>query len=157
MSKFPEGRRETLVVHQRGCYALYCPYCLILMMPDVFINKNRFYNPVDYVLGLIGGTWKTPILWRLQYKTFRYSELEKDIPHISQKMLTKSLKELEQEGVISKTVFAAVPPKVIYDLTEKGKRLIPLITSMRNLGIELMQEEGIDYEKMVREEIKKKK
>lgn len=127
------------------------------MMPDVFINKNRFYNPVDYVLGLIGGTWKTPILWRLQYKTFRYSELEKDIPHISQKMLTKSLKELEQEGVISKTVFAAVPPKVIYDLTEKGKRLIPLITSMRNLGIELMQEEGIDYEKMVREEIKKKK
>ena len=127
------------------------------MMPDVFINKNRFYNPVDYVLGLIGGTWKTPILWRLQYKTFRYSELEKDIPHISQKMLTKALKELEQEGVISKTVFAAVPPKVIYDLTEKGKRLIPLITSMRNLGIELMQEEGIDYEKMVREEIKKKK
>ena len=126
-------------------------------MPDVFINNNRFYNPVDYVLGLIGGTWKTPILWRLQYKTFRYSELEKDIPHIIQKMLTRALKELEQDGIVSKKVFAEVPPKVIYDLTEKGKRLIPLITSLRNLGIELMQEEGIDYEKMVREEIKKKK
>ena len=143
-------------MHQRGCYALYCPYCLILFMPDVFINKNRFYNPVDYVLGLIGGTWKTPILWRLQYKPFRYSELERDIPHISQKMLTRALKELEQDGVVSKKVFAEVPPKVIYDLTEKGKRLIPLITSLRNLGIELMLEEGIDYEKMVREEMKKK-
>ena len=72
-------------------------------------------------------------------------------------MLTRALKELEQDGVVSKKVFAEVPPKVIYDLTEKGKRLIPLITSLRNLGIELMQEEGIDYEKMVREEIKKKK
>lgn len=126
-------------------------------MPDVFINKNRFYNPVDYVLRLIVTTWKTPILWRLQYKPFRYSELEKDIPHISQKMLTRALKELEQDGPIYKKVFAEVPPKVIYDLTEKGKRVIPLITSLRNIGIELMQEEGIYYEKMVWEEIKKKK
>jgi DNA-binding HxlR family transcriptional regulator len=125
-------------------------------MPDVLINNNRFYNPVDYVLQLIGGTWKTPILWRLRNKSLRYNELEKDIPHISQKMLTKALKEMEQNGIISKEVFASVPPKVIYSLTEKGKKLIPLIENIRNSGIALMKEDGIDYEKMVKEEKKNK-
>jgi DNA-binding HxlR family transcriptional regulator len=125
-------------------------------MPDVLINNNRFYNPVDYVLQLIGGTWKTPILWRLRNKSLRYNELEKDIPHISQKMLTKALKEMEQNGIISKEVFASVPPKVIYSLTEKGKKLIPLIEHIRNQGIELLKDDGIDYEKIVKEEKKNK-
>lgn len=124
-------------------------------MPDVFINSQRFYNPVDYVLQLIGGTWKVPVLWRLRTKKLRYTELEKDIPHISQKMLTKALKELETEGLITKTIFAEVPPKVIYELSDKGKHIIPLIESIRNYGIELMKLDGIDYEKMIREEKKK--
>jgi DNA-binding HxlR family transcriptional regulator len=124
-------------------------------MPDVLLNKNRFYNPVDYVFKLIGGTWKVPILWRLRKKDLRYSEIEKDIPHISQKMLTKALKELEGDKIISKIIFAEVPPKVIYSLTEKGKNLIPLIELIRNTGIELLQKEGIDYEQMIREEKKK--
>jgi DNA-binding HxlR family transcriptional regulator len=126
-------------------------------MPDVLINKSRFYNPVDYVLHLIGGTWKPPILWRLRNKSLRYNELEKDIPHISQKMLTKALKEMEQSGIVSKQIFAAVPPKVIYSLTEKGRQLVPLIESIRNFGINLMKEDGIDYEKMIREEVKPEK
>ena len=91
-------------------------------MPDVFIHNQRFYNPVDYVLQLIGGTWKVPVLWRLRKRSLRYTELEKDIPHISQKMLTKALKELEADGLVSKTTFAEVPPRVIYALTEKGVR-----------------------------------
>lgn len=126
-------------------------------MPDVFIHNQRFYNPVDYVLQLIGGTWKVPVLWRLRSKKLRYTELEKDIPHISQKMLTKALKELEAEGLVIKAVFAEVPPKVLYELSEKGKHIIPLIESIRNYGIELMQLDGIDYEKMIREEKKKAK
>ena len=125
-------------------------------MPDVFIHNQRFYNPVDYVLQLIGGTWKVPVLWRLKNKPHRYNELEKDIPHISQKMLTKALKELETSGLITKTVFAAVPPKVIYEISEKGKQIIPLIESIRNFGIDLMKVDGIDYEKMVKEEKKNK-
>jgi DNA-binding HxlR family transcriptional regulator len=127
------------------------------MMPDLFIDKNRFYNPVDYILGLIGGTWKSPVLWRLKNKSLRYSELEKDIPHISQKMLTRTLKELEADGIVTKKVYAEVPPRVVYSLSEKGKRLIPLIEALRTTGIELLKEEGIDYEKMVREEKQKKK
>ena len=126
-------------------------------MPDILINNNRFYNPVDYVLQLIGGTWKTPIIWRLRNKSLRYNELEKDIPHISQKMLTKALKEMEQSGIVSKEVFTAVPPKVIYSLTEKGKKLIPLIEYIRGQGFELLKDEGIDYEKMVKEEAAQKK
>lgn len=121
-------------------------------MPDVFIHNQRFYNPVDYVLQLIGGTWKVPVLWRLRKKPLRYTELEKDIPHISQKMLTKALKELEAGGLITKTVYAEVPPKVIYELSAKGEKIIPLIGSIRNYGIELLKENGIDYNKMIKEE-----
>jgi DNA-binding HxlR family transcriptional regulator len=123
-------------------------------MPDVFVHNQRFYNPVDYVLQQIGGTWKAPVLWRLKKKTLRYTELEKDIPHISQKMLTKTLKELEADGIIDKKVYAKVPPHTEYSLTAKGKKIIRLIESIRQTGIELMQEEGIDYEAMVKMEKK---
>jgi DNA-binding HxlR family transcriptional regulator len=123
-------------------------------MPDVFINNSRFYNPVDYILQQIGGTWKAPVLWRLKSKTMRYTELEKDIPHISQKMLTKTLKELEADGIIDKKTFARVPPHTEYSLTPKGKKIIPLITTLRKTGLELMQDEGIDYEALVKAEQK---
>jgi DNA-binding HxlR family transcriptional regulator len=123
-------------------------------MPDVFIHNQRFYNPVDFVLQQIGGTWKAPVLWRLKSKTLRYNELEKDIPHISQKMLTKTLKELEADGIIDKKIFAKVPPHTEYSITAKGKKIIALIESIRNLGVELMKDEGIDYDAMVREEKK---
>lgn len=121
-------------------------------MPDVFIDNQRFYNPVDFVLQQIGGTWKAPVLWRLRSKTLRYSELEKDIPHISQKMLTKTLRELEKNNIIEKKVYAKVPPHTEYSLTDKGKKIIHLIESIRNTGLELMKEEGIDYDAMIKEE-----
>jgi DNA-binding HxlR family transcriptional regulator len=123
-------------------------------MPDVFIKNQRFYNPVDYVLQQIGGTWKAPVLWRLKSKTLRYTELEKAIPHISQKMLTKTLKELEADRIINKQIFAKVPPHTEYSLTAKGKKIILLINSIRNTGLELMKEEGIDYEAMIKAEKK---
>lgn len=123
-------------------------------MPDVLIKNQRFYNPVDYVLQQIGGTWKAPVLWRLKKKAFRYTELEKDIPHISQKMLTKTLKELEADGLVEKKIYPKVPPHTEYSLTTKGKKIILLIESIRKTGIELMQEEGIDYEALIKEEKK---
>lgn len=123
-------------------------------MPDVFIQNQRFYNPVDYVLQQIGGTWKAPVIWRLKTKTLRYNELQKAIPHISQKMLTKTLKELEADRIINKQIFAKVPPHTEYSLTSKGKKIILLIDSIRNTGLELMKEEGIDYEAMIKAEKK---
>ena len=126
-------------------------------MPDVIIGNQRFYNPVDYVFKKIGSTWKIPVLWRLKKNARRYSELQKDIPHISQKMLTKALKELEAAGLISKTVYAEVPPRVLYQLTDKGQSLVPLIETIRNTGLRLMKEDGIDYEQLIQEEKKARK
>ncbi len=123
-------------------------------MPDVFIQNQRFYNPVDYVLQQIGGTWKIPVLWRLKKDPKRYTELQKDIPHISQKMLTKALKELEADKIIQKKIYPKVPPHTEYTLTEKGKKIISLINTIRNTGLELMKEEGIDYEAMIKAEKK---
>ena len=132
-----------------GLYLKY-KFC----MPDVFINNNSFYNPVDYVLQQIGGTWKTPVLWRLKTKTLRYSELEKAIPHVSQKMLTKALKELEADRIIDKKIYAKVPPHTEYSLTAKGKKFILLIESIRNTGLELMKDEGLDYDALLKAEKK---
>ncbi|HAK10676.1 MAG TPA: transcriptional regulator [Chitinophagaceae bacterium] len=126
-------------------------------MPDVIINKEIFYNPVDFVLKKLGGTWKIPVLWRLRKKTWRYTELQKDIEHISQKMLSQTLKQLEAEGFVQKKTYAEVPPRTEYSLTKKGKRAVEVIEYLRNYGLELMKEDGIDYEAMMREEALRKK
>jgi DNA-binding HxlR family transcriptional regulator len=86
----------------------------------------------------IGGTWKAPILWRLNEKTFRYGELRKDIPHISDKMLTTQLRELEADGYIHRKVYAVVPPKTEYSLTPQGKDILKLITKIRNYGLKMV-------------------
>lgn len=126
-------------------------------MPDVVIDKQRFYNPVDYVLKKIGGTWKIPVLWRLKKQSRRYTVLQKDIPHISQKMLTQTLKELEADGFVAKQIFPEVPPRTEYSLTPKGIQAIDIITTLRNYGLQLMKEDGIDYEAMIKAEAAEKK
>ena len=109
-------------------------------VPD-FIYKNKvYYNPVEFALDRIGGTWKIPILWRLRNAIFRYGELRKDIPHITDKMLTTQLRELEEDGLISRKVYAVVPPKVEYTITEKGQRVMPVVDAIRNLGLEMMKD-----------------
>lgn len=114
-------------------------------MPDVIIKKERFYNPADYALRKIGGTWKMPVLYRLQKTPRRYSELLKNIPHISQKMLTAALKDLERDGFITKQVFQEVPPHTEYSLTERGNAAVQVIKVVRDFGMQLMKEEGVDY------------
>lgn len=109
-------------------------------MPD-FIYKNKvYYNPVEFALDRIGGAWKMPILWRLRTATLRYSELRRDIPHITDKMLTTQLREMEEDGLLNRTVYPVVPPKVEYSLTEKGQRVMPVVEAIRNLGLEMMAE-----------------
>ena len=113
-------------------------------MPEFIYNKKVYYNPVEFAMDHIGGTWKMPILWRLQTRVLRFSELKKDIRHISDKMLTTQLRELEAEGFISRKVYPVVPPKVEYSITEKGLTCIPIIETIRNYGIYLMKEAGIN-------------
>jgi DNA-binding HxlR family transcriptional regulator len=113
-------------------------------MPSFQFQGKLYYNPVEFALRHIGGTWKMPILWRLKDQVMRYSELRRNIPHISDKMLTTQLRELEADGLVQREVFAEVPPRTEYQLTEKGKLSIPIIEYIRQYGLELMKEHGIE-------------
>ena len=114
-------------------------------MPEFLFKGKVYFNPVEFVMDRIGGTWKMPILWRLKDKIMRYSELKKDIPHITDKMLTTQLRQLENEGFIRRKVYPIVPPKVEYIITPRGTGAIKIIDVIRNYGIELINEFGINY------------
>ncbi len=112
-------------------------------MPDFIYDKKAYYNPVEFAMDRIGGTWKMPILWRLREKTLRYSDLKKDLPHITHKMLSTVLRDLEREGFVTRKVYAVVPPKVEYTITRRGLKAIPVIETIRKYGTELMKELGV--------------
>lgn len=113
-------------------------------MPEFIYNNKLYYNPVEFAMDRIGGTWKMPILWRLKDKVMRYGELKKSMPRITHKMLTSQLRELEEEGFITRKVYAVVPPKVEYAITERGQNAIVIIDIIRKYGIKLMKEFGVE-------------
>ncbi len=116
-------------------------------MPEFLFDGKLYYNPVEFALARIGGTWKMPILWRMKDgQVLRYSELKKAIPKITDKMLTTQLRELEAHGFVHREVYAVVPPRTEYSLTERGRRAIRVIEYIREYGLELMKEEGITKE-----------
>ena len=91
--------------------------------------------PVDDALGVLVGKWKHMILlYLLQEGTKRFNELKRMMPGITQKMLTKQLRELEDEGIIERKVYAQVPPKVEYSITEYGRSLEPVLQAMHEWG-----------------------
>ena len=95
--------------------------------------RNALYPncPLRNVLSRVGDKWSMLILFTLEnHPTIRFKELQRNIPDISQKMLTATLKALEADGLISREVFPEVPPRVEYALTEKGKSLLPLIDNL---------------------------
>ncbi|MFD0797933.1 winged helix-turn-helix transcriptional regulator [Maribacter chungangensis] len=87
-------------------------------------------------MGMIGGKWKTVILFHLMEGELRYNELRKQMPTVTERTLSLQLKTLEQDGIIKRTVYTSKPPlKVEYSLTEFGETLIPVIQSITNWGI----------------------
>lgn len=92
----------------------------------VFIlNGKEFHCAMDITMSFIGGKWKTVVLWYLRKDKKRFSELRKLIPNITEKMLSLQLKDLEQDGIVSRKVYKEIPPKVEYYLTDFGKTLNP--------------------------------
>ena len=89
---------------------------------------------INYALNMLGGRWKLLILHKLEPQTLRFSELKKTLPHITDRMLTLQLRELEQDGLITRTVFAEVPPRVEYALTASGQSLAPAWQSLEAWG-----------------------
>jgi len=98
-------------------------------------NYNcNFGCAVEAAIEVIGGKWKGVVLYHLQDGTKRFNELRKIIPSVTQRMLTRQLRELEMDGVIERKVFAEVPPKVEYSITEFGKSLTPIIAALEKWG-----------------------
>ena len=90
---------------------------------------------------MIGGKWKPLILWALGDNVMRFGELQKGLPGVNAKMLTKQLRELEEDGVIRGTVYPEVPPRVEYAITDFGKTLIPILQALCTWGAHYL---GID-------------
>ncbi len=90
--------------------------------------------PVAATLEMIGGKYKSLILWHLSEGTMRYSDLRKRISGATAKMLTQQLRELESDQLIHREVYPVVPPKVEYSLTGLGKSLLPVLVTMRDWG-----------------------
>ena len=91
-------------------------------------------SPVETTLTLISDKWKVLILRDLLPGTKRFGELKKSIGHVSQKVLTSQLREMEESGLVSRKVYAEVPPRVEYTLTELGYSLRPVLDAMWNWG-----------------------
>lgn len=92
--------------------------------------------PVETTLSLIGDKWKVLILRDLMPGTKRFSELKRSIGNVSQKVLTAQLRQMEESGLLTRTVYAEVPPRVEYTLTELGRSLKPILDAMWNWGEE---------------------
>jgi DNA-binding HxlR family transcriptional regulator len=91
--------------------------------------------PVETTLTLISDKWKVLILRDLLTGTKRFGELKKSIGHVSQKVLTAQLRQMEASGLLTRTVYAEVPPRVEYTLTDLGYSLNPIMNAMRDWGI----------------------
>ena len=91
-------------------------------------------------LDLIGGKWKALILWRLLEKPLRFNELCRQIPHVSPKILTQQLREMEGSRLVDRKAFPVVPPKVEYSLTSFGRSLLPILEVMCAWGNEYLKQ-----------------
>jgi DNA-binding HxlR family transcriptional regulator len=90
--------------------------------------------PVATTVQLVGSKWKLLILRNLMMRPWRFNELRRDLEGISQKVLTDSLRSMEADGLITRTVYAEVPPRVEYALSELGETMCPIMKSMEDWG-----------------------
>ncbi|WP_321515684.1 helix-turn-helix domain-containing protein [Marinifilum fragile] len=115
------------------------------------MTKKKSDAPIcalDYAFRRIGGKHKARILWYIyqQNNVLRYGELKKMVQNITSKMLTQTLRELEEDNLLNRKVYPVVPPKVEYSLTETGKELIPFIDHIGAWGRAQMEKEKIKIE-----------
>lgn len=95
--------------------------------------------PVEVTLNILSGKWKGLILYRLLGGKKRFGELKKMLPAITQRTLTLQLRSLEEDGIIKRTVYPEIPPKVEYELTKVGESMSPIVQSMYDWGREYMK------------------
>jgi len=98
------------------------------------IKKENYPCPIQAVLDIIGGKWKVNILWHIGKDVKRFSQIKGDIPAITKKMLSQQLKDLEENGMVTRKIYAEVPARVEYSLTEKGRSILPVMEAMCEWG-----------------------
>jgi DNA-binding HxlR family transcriptional regulator len=106
-------------------------------------KKSEFENPYEekcsivYAMSLIGAKWKIPILWHLaHYEILHYNELKRHLKDVTNTVLTRCLRELEQDSIVLRKSNESVPPSVTYELTDLGKELIPALNGLYKWGDE---------------------
>lgn len=107
-----------------------------------YINNKEYKCSVAVTLDIFNDRWKLSIIWHLLDKNKRFKELHEIINEITQKTLIVKLKELEEKNIIHREVFASVPPKVVYSLTDAGKNLSSVLEEMHKWGIQYVKEFG---------------
>ena len=107
------------------------------------LTKNEMPAcPVATTVQLIGSKWKLLIMRNLLARPWRFNELRKDLGGISQKVLTDSLRSMEKDGIITRTVYPEVPPKVEYALSELGESMRPIMDAMEQWGLDYKKREN---------------
>lgn len=99
--------------------------------------------PVATTVSIIGSKWKLLIMRNLLMRPWRFNELKKDLDGISQKVLTDSLRSMEEDGIITRTVYPEVPPRVEYALSQLGESMRPILDAMQKWGTEYKNTSGV--------------
>jgi DNA-binding HxlR family transcriptional regulator len=108
--------------------------------------KNQFYIgcPVQHALGFIGGKWQIGIIWNLRNGPLRFGEFGRRLPGLSEKVLAANLRFFEQAGIVTKTVFAEIPPRVEYRLAPEGTRLLRVVKTIVKWGHAHLQDQTVN-------------
>lgn len=108
-------------------------------------RRGPYICGIDAAMDVVSGKWKSLILWELHhYGTRRFAELRRGLPGVSEKMLTQHLREMEEDGLVHREVYAEVPPKVEYSLTEHGVSLNAALAALGEWGTERIRRIGAE-------------
>ncbi len=91
---------------------------------------NGLHDEIRRSLAIFGGKWKLEILWLLNKRMYRFNELRRAVPGVTQHMLTMQLRELENDGLVRRTIYAEIPPRVEYEITKEATRLRPVFEAI---------------------------
>jgi len=105
-----------------------------LVLMDKSSSKREYGCPVEAAIDIIGGKWKPVILWHIKDKPMRFTEIRSNLPSVTQGVLTRQLRELEDDKIVNRQVFAEVPPRVEYSLTTFGETFIPILDNLCEWG-----------------------